>query len=196
VAKLESLIRKLYDIEDQVKPLAESERLARRQSMSRHVLGLIDDYLGSEAMSATSVLPKSNLGQAAAYVRRHWEALGRYIDDASIPIDNNDCEQLMKRVATGRKNWLFKGSVAAGERAANLLTIVATALRNELDVSAYLCDVLRRALAGETDCGLARVRAGGPRLSSGGKASPLTASGPAAPAGAWRDSHASCSWSR
>lgn len=151
VAKLESLIRTLYDIEDQVKPLAESERLARRQSMSRHVLGLIDDYLGSEAMSATSVLPKSNLGQAAAYVRRHWEALGRYIDDASIPIDNNDCEQLMKRVATGRKNWLFKGSVAAGERAANLLTIVATALRNELDVSAYLYDVLRRALAGETD---------------------------------------------
>lgn len=32
-----------------------------------------------------------------------------------------------------------------------MLTIVATALRNELDVSAYLYDVLRRALAGETD---------------------------------------------
>lgn len=75
----------------------------------------------------------------------------RFVDDASIPIDNNDCEQLMKRVAVGRKNWLFKGSLAAGERAANLQTIVVSAVRNDLDVAAYLDDVLRRALAGETD---------------------------------------------
>lgn len=151
VAKLESLIRMLYEVEDQIKALDESERLARRQSLSRHVLGLIEEYLASEAMSPRQVLPKSNLGQAAAYVRRHWAALSRFIDDPSIPIDNNDCEQLMKRVATGRKNWLFKGSVEAGERAANLLTIVVSAVRNDLDVGAYLQDVLERTLAGETD---------------------------------------------
>jgi hypothetical protein len=69
------------------------------------VLGLINDYLSSEAMSSPSVLPKSNLGQGAAYVRRHWEALNRFTEDVSIPLDNNNCEQLMKRVATGRKNW-------------------------------------------------------------------------------------------
>lgn len=57
----------------------------------------------------------------------------------------------MKRMPTGRKNWLFEGSVAASERAANLLTIVGSALRNVLDVRAYLNDVLRRVLAGETD---------------------------------------------
>lgn len=150
-AKLESLIRMLYDVEDQIQSLDESERLARRGSLSRHVLGLMEQYLDSEAMLPPRVLPKSNLGQAAAYVRRHWQALTRFVDDASIPIDNNACEQLMKRVAVGRKNWLFKGSLAAGERAANLLTIVVSAVRNDLDVSAYLEDVLRRALAGETD---------------------------------------------
>ena len=115
------------------------------------MLDLIDEYLSSDAMSASSVLPKSNLGQAAAYVRRHWEALNRFAADARIPIDNNDCEQLMKRVATGRKNWLFKGSLAAGERAANLMTIIGSAVRNDLDVHAYLDDVLRRVLAGDTD---------------------------------------------
>jgi transposase len=151
VAKLESLIRMLYDVEDQIKSLSDSERLARRVSVSRHVLNLIEQYLDSDAMSPRHVLPKSNLGQAAAYVRRHWDALGRFVEDVSIPIDNNDCEQLMKRVAVGRKNWLFKGSVAAGERAANLTTIVASAVRNELDVGAYLQDVLERTLAGETD---------------------------------------------
>jgi transposase len=151
VAKLESLIGMLYDVEDQIKELDEAERLSRRQSLSRHVLGLIDEYLSSEAMSSPTVLPKSNLGQASEYVRRHWEALNRFTEDASIPIDNNDCEQLMKRVATGRKNWLFKGSLGAGERAANLMTIIGSAIRNDVDVGAYLEDVLRRSLAGETN---------------------------------------------
>ena len=77
VAKLESLIRMLYDIEDQIKQLGDGERLARRQSLSSHVLGQIDEYLASDPMSSPKVLPKSNLGQAAAYVRRHREALGR-----------------------------------------------------------------------------------------------------------------------
>jgi len=88
---------------------------------------------------------------AAAYVRRHGKALNRFVDDPSIPLDNNDCKQLMKRVAMGRKNWLFKGSVSAGERAANLMTIIGSAIRNDLDVAAYLDNVLRRSLAGETD---------------------------------------------
>ncbi len=151
VARLESLIRMLFDVEEQIKEFDDSARLARRQSLSRHVLDLIEEYLGSEAMASPQVLPKSNLGQAAAYVRRHWEALCRFTEDASIPIHNNDCEQLMRHVATGRKNWMFKGSVTAGERAANLLTIVGSAIRNDLDVRAYLNDVLRRVLAGETD---------------------------------------------
>ena len=151
VAKLESLIGMLYDVEDQIKELDAAERRSRRQRLSCHVLGLIREYLESAAMQSPSVLPKSNLGVAAAYVRRHWEALCRFTQDASIPIDNNDCEQLMRRVAVGRKNWLFKGSVAAGERAANLMTIITTAVRNDLDVGAYLEYVLKRALEGETD---------------------------------------------
>jgi len=57
----------------------------------------------------------------------------------------------MKQVALGRKNWLFVGSVAAGERAADFLTLVSSAVRNDLDVWAYLKDVLDRLLAGETD---------------------------------------------
>ena len=49
------------------------------------------------------------------------------------------------------RTGLFKGSVFAGERAANLMTIIGTAVRNDLDVHAYLDDVLRRVLAGETN---------------------------------------------
>jgi hypothetical protein len=41
--------------------------------------------------------------------------------------------------------------VEAGARAATLLTIVSTAVRNDLDVWAYLKDVLDRLLTGSTD---------------------------------------------
>jgi transposase len=74
-----------------------------------------------------------------------------YLTDGRMPIDNNDVEQLMKQVALGRKNWLFIGSTAAGDRAADFMTLTASAVRNDLDVWAYLKDILDRLLAGETD---------------------------------------------
>jgi hypothetical protein len=51
----------------------------------------------------------------------------------------------------GRKNWLFLGSVESGNRAAILLTIISTAVRNDLDVYAYVKDVLDQLLDGSTD---------------------------------------------
>lgn len=48
-----------------------------------------------------------------------------------------------------RKNWLFLGSEDGGERAAIILTIVASAHRHDLDVWAYLRDVLERLANGE-----------------------------------------------
>ena len=74
-----------------------------------------------------------------------------YLTDGLAPIDNNDVEQLMKQVALGRKNWLFVGSVEAGYRAADFLTLVSSAVRNNLDVWVYIKDVLDRLLAGKTD---------------------------------------------
>ena len=141
--------QELYDIEDQAKALSPEDRLALRQSAAVPVWEELEAWLDSE--SATRALPKSQLGKALGYLRNHWKPLQTYLSDGRIPIDNNDVEQLMKQVALGRKNWLFIGSVAAGERAANFLTLVSSAVRNDLDVWAYTKDVLDRLLAGETD---------------------------------------------
>ena len=88
------------------------------------------------------MLPKSKFAEALGYLRNHGDPLRLYLTDGRMPIDNNDVEQLMKQVAVGRKNWLFIGSVAAGERAADFLTLVSSAIRNDLDVWAYSKDVL------------------------------------------------------
>ena len=56
-------------------------------------------------------------------------------------MDNNECEQLMRQVGLGRKNWLFAGSIAGGERNAAFLTLASTAHRNDLEVRAYIHDI-------------------------------------------------------
>jgi transposase len=144
-----AMIRQLYDLEDRAKLLSPAERCVLRGRESRPVLDRIRAYLDSDALAR--VLPKSDFAEALGYLRNHWEALQVFLSDGRLPIDNNDVEQLMKQVAVGRKNWLFVGSVEAGVRAATLLTIVSTAVRNDLDVWAYINDVLGQLLSGSTD---------------------------------------------
>jgi len=105
----------------------------------------------AKVRTSNVILPKSDFARALRYIENHFEELQRYLDDASLPIDNNETEQLMKQVAIGRKNWLFAGSIAGGERTAGFMTLVSSALRNDLDVWRYVKDVLEQLLSGQTN---------------------------------------------
>ena len=144
--------RQLYDIDSRGKLLSMEEHLQLRQTEARAIWDKMAQWL-EEADRRTSsvILPKSDLGKALQYIRNHWTELTRYLDNPRIPIDNNETEQLMRQVAVGRKNYLFTGSVAGGERAAGFLTLASSAVRNDLDVWAYIKDVLDQLLAGQTD---------------------------------------------
>ena len=144
-----SLIRQLYDLEDRAKLWSAERRGELRQRESLRVLMQIREYMDGPA--SERLLPKSDFAKAVGYMRNNWDALLLYTNDGRFPIDNNETEHLMKQIDTGRKNWLHIGSVAAGSRAANLMTIVSTAARNDLDVWSYLKDVLDQILAGCTD---------------------------------------------
>jgi transposase len=144
-----SMFGQLYDIEDRAKTLTPEDRLALRHAESRPIWEQMREYLASEAIA--TVMPKELFGQALTYLRNQFEHMLVYLDDGLMPIDNNETEQLMKQVALGRKNWMFIGSVAAGYRAADLMSLVSSAHRNDLDVFVYVKDVLDRLLAGETN---------------------------------------------
>jgi transposase len=142
----------LFDIETRAKVLSDEERLLLRQSEAKAIWETMRSELDSiDDRTEQVVLPKSDLRKALNYLRNHWTELTRYLDDATLPMDNNECEQLMKQIGLGRKNWLFAGSVLGGERNAGFLTLVSSAHRNDLDVRAYVNDILQRLLAGETD---------------------------------------------
>lgn len=142
----------LFDIETRAKLLSEEARLQLRQTEAKPIWDAMRaelDGIGDRTQQV--VLPKSELRKALNYLSNHWTELTRYLSDAKLSMDNNECEQLMKQVGLGRKNWLFAGSVAGGERIAAFLTLASTAHRNDLDVRVYIRDVLQRLLDGETD---------------------------------------------
>jgi hypothetical protein len=142
--------RQLYDIEDRGRELSAGERLELRKRESASLMDQFKSWLGDQA-AERSVLPKSAIGAAVRYALNLWEPLSAFLSDGRLPIDNNDTERDLRRLTIGRKNWLFIGSAAAGEVAATMTTLVASASRHSLDIWAYLDDVLRSLAAGEPD---------------------------------------------
>jgi transposase len=73
-----------------------------------------------------------------------WKALTRFVENGSIDIDNNAAERALRAVALGRKNYLFAGSDAGGERAAAIYSLVGSAKLQGIDPQAYLRHVIER----------------------------------------------------
>jgi transposase len=152
-------IRLLYDVEDTAKeqfaqhnppakcPLS-AFRLALRQELAVPRLRQFRTWLESQqAQQGGPVLPKSPLGEALTYAFNQWDALNVYTTNGDLAIDNNASENALRRVALGRKNWLFCGSDNGGHTAAILFSFIATCQRHKVEPLAYLRDVLTRIAA-------------------------------------------------
>lgn len=88
------------------------------------------------------------MAKALAYGRKRWIALTRFLDDGLAEIDNNIAQRAMRGVAIGRKNWLFAGSKAGGERAAAIYPVIETAKLNGIEPQAYIADVIAKIAGG------------------------------------------------
>lgn len=90
------------------------------------------------------MVPGSATAKAIDYSLNRWSALTRYLDDPMLPADNNWVENQIRPIALGRSNWLFAGSLRAGQRAAAVMSLIHSARLNGHDAYAYLKDVLAR----------------------------------------------------
>ncbi|NEX64915.1 IS66 family transposase [Noviherbaspirillum sp. 17J57-3] len=82
--------------------------------------------------------------RAIHYSLERWGALMRYLEEGAVPIDNNWVENQICPIALGRKNWLFAGSLRAGQRAAVVMSLLHSARLNGHGPHAYMNDVLER----------------------------------------------------
>jgi hypothetical protein len=140
-ALIVALIQQLYQIERSGADLDVAGREALRQQESVPVLSKIE---AARHALAASVLPKSPLGDALGYLNNQWTALQRYVADGRLSIDNNRCENQLRVVAVGRRNWLFAGSFEGARRAAVLYSLVQSCKLIDVPPFEYLKDVLLR----------------------------------------------------
>ena len=118
------------------------ERFLYRVQHARPVLMEIEDWLDARL---TAVLPKSPMGRAIKYAQNYWQALNNYLLDGRITdITNNAAERALRRVAIGRKNWMYIGIEEAGAPAAVLMSILQTCVEQDVNAVEYLRDVLVR----------------------------------------------------
>jgi hypothetical protein len=134
-------IKKLYEADRVVMKLPPVRRTAERQRLCKPVLDAFKTWLDSEALQ---VVPKAPIADAIGYARNQWGALTRFLEDARLKLDNNIAERQLRRVAVGRKNWLFAGSDDGAERACVLYSLLATCKLHGVNPFEYLRDVLLR----------------------------------------------------
>jgi hypothetical protein len=134
-------IGQLYAIESEIRGRPPDERRQVRQARARPVLGSLREWLES---CLTKLSRKSDTTAAVRYALTLWLPLVRYCENGLLEIDNNAAERELRAVALGRKNYLFAGSDAGGERAAAIYSLIGSAKLNGLDPEAYLRDVLSR----------------------------------------------------
>ena len=167
IACMAHVRRKIYEARDEdpsnakvllaaIQTLYRTERKAKEDGVTGNglvalrkaeVLPLMEQLYGAFAFLKGKTLPKSLLGTAVRYAMEQWPAMMRYAEVAEARIDNNSCEQAIRTVCIGRKNWLFAGSLAGGERAATIYSLTVTCKRLGIEPFAYLRDVIERVSA-------------------------------------------------
>ena len=146
-----NFFQRLYAVEREIDELFEKNALPSprnaqtvwqiRQAKAKPIADALHQWLLENRPLASK---NSAIARAIDYCLKRWKALIQYLNDGSLPIDNNWAENQMRPWALGRKNWLFAGSLRSGQRAAVIMSLIQSAKLNGLDAFAYLSDVLRR----------------------------------------------------
>ena len=136
------IIARLYQLErewDEVN-VGDQRGTLRRAQFARPLrwLRYIVNGLSKQA------LPQSLLGKACSYLLNHWDVLIAHQNHSFTRLDNNLVENAIRPSAIGKKNWLFIGHPAAGQRSAIIYSLVVSCQRHGKDPLAYLRDVLTR----------------------------------------------------
>ena len=131
----------IYGIEAKLQDIPADERRQRRQMDIKPLMDKLRQWLLDHKIK---VPDGAGTMKAIDYSLKRWDALTTFLDDPHTPIDNNWVENQIRPIAVGRKNWLFVGSVRAGQRNAAIMSLVHSARLNGLNPLEYLRDVLDR----------------------------------------------------
>lgn len=122
--------------------LSPPERLALHQRESGPVMSELKAWL-DEQLTQRKVEPNSGLGQASAYMRKHWQKLTLFLREEGAPLDNNVCERALKKAILHRKNALFYRTLNGAHVGDVFMSLIHTVELCEGNPFDYLVALLR-----------------------------------------------------
>ena len=117
--------------------LSPEERLHLHQSKSGPLMKDLNHWLRAQ-LEERKVEPNSGLGEAIAYMLKHWQKLTLFLRVPGAPLDNNICERALKRAILHRKNALFYKTQNGADVGDTFMSLIHTAELNGQNPFDYL----------------------------------------------------------
>lgn len=137
------MYKKLFEIEATAKEkeLTAELRLQLRLEMSKPIIDEMKAWLDKTLLEIT---PKSLIGKATGYMLSRWNALTVFLKDGRVELSNNLVENRFRKLALGRRNWMFTKSEEGARNLAAIYSILGTCELNGINPFDYLCDTLEK----------------------------------------------------
>jgi transposase len=100
------VLAEVYKNDACAKSMTAYERLISHQRKSGPLMKNLHTWMTAQ-FEEKKTEPNSGLGKAFSYMLKHWEPLTLFLKVKEAPLDNNLCEQVLKRAILHRKNSLF-----------------------------------------------------------------------------------------
>jgi hypothetical protein len=137
-------LKQVYQVDAETKQqqFSPEARLLLHQQRSGPVMDSLHQWL-TEQFAEKQVEPNSSLGQAMAYLLRHWEKLTLFLRQPGAPLDNNTCERALKKAIRHRKNSLFYKTRRGAYVGDLYMSLIQTCFLCGADPFHYLTQLLR-----------------------------------------------------
>lgn len=118
------------------------ERLRHHQERSGPLMADLAQWLQAQ-FDEKKVEPNSGLGEAIAFMQKHWERLTLFLRVPGAPLDNNICERALKKAICHRKNSLFYKTLNGAHVGDVFMSLIHSAELSDVDPFEYLVAVQR-----------------------------------------------------
>ena len=126
--------------------LSATQRLIFHQTHSDALMSTLGEWMRDQIHNR-KVEPNSGLGEAIAYMNKHWKELTLFLRKAGAPLDNNLCEQSLKRAILHRKNALFYKTDQGAQVGDTFMSLIHTCVLMGVNAFDYLTALQRHAPA-------------------------------------------------
>jgi hypothetical protein len=121
---------------------SDEERLMFHQQYSQPLMKNLHEWLTGQVFENRTE-PNSGLGQAIAYLLKHWQPLTLFLREKGAPIDNNVCERALKKAILNRKNAMFYKTLNGAWVGDLFMSLIHTCELNGTNPFDYLTELQR-----------------------------------------------------